>query len=206
MFLDVPDLLPVPGQEDNAGALQVLAMALEERDRYTDVHCERVSRLAHRLGQRCDLNPQQLANLALAARFHDVGKIGIRDNVLLHPGRLDEARMASMRTHPDRGARLFAATGRADAAAVALLIRHHHESFDGTGYPAGLKGSEIPLEARILTIADGFDAMTSQRPYRGPMPAARAMQILAEEQGQLIDPDVFREFARLGKTCSLQDA
>lgn len=192
--------------EENRGALQVLAVALEERDPYTDDHCDRVARIARALGQRCDLDSDQLHHLALAARFHDVGKIGVRDDVLLHPGRLDELKMDAMRTHPERGQRLFLATGRSDATAVGRLIRHHHECFDGTGYPDGLQGSDIPMESRILTIADGFDAMTSARPYRDAMPYARAMQILNEEQGRLIDPDIFREFVKVATIEQLEEA
>ncbi|WP_305804444.1 HD domain-containing phosphohydrolase [Stenotrophomonas sp. YIM B06876] len=204
MSFDVPHSLPEDGE--GSASLHVLALALDERDRYTDTHCQRVARIALALGQRCELSTERLSHLSLAARFHDVGKIGIRDNVLLHPGHLGEEQMESMRTHPDRGARLFAASGRRDAAAVARLIRHHHEAYDGSGYPAGLKGREIPLEARILTIADGYDAMTSKRPYRGPMPHSRAMRILADGQEGLIDPDVFREFTCIIKASALLEA
>ena len=111
--------------------------------------------------------------------------------------RLDDEQRAIMRTHPERGERIFAATGRSDAAEVARLIRAHHEAFDGGGYPDGLKGSAIPLGARVLTIVDGYDAMTSARPYRGPMPHAKAMGILADQQGGLIDPEVFGLFTRM---------
>ena len=180
--------------ENDACAIAVLATALDERDSYTDRHCDRVSQLAYALGRRCGLSADALAHLALAARFHDIGKIGIRDDVLLHPGRLDETQMASMRSHPDRGARLFAATGRGDAIAVAKLIRHHHEAWDGSGYPHGLQRDEIPIEARILTISDGYDAMTSARPYRGAMPSERALEILGEECGRMVDPRLFDEF------------
>ncbi len=195
MLLDAPD--PLLAHDDTSSSIQVLSAALDERDSYTDGHCDRVSRLAQRLGDRCGLDARRQANLSLAARFHDVGKIGIPDNVLLHPGRLGDEQMDVMRTHPERGERLFAATGRADAAEVALLIRHHHEAFDGSGYPDGLAGERIPLEARILTIVDGYDALTSQRPYRGPMPHRQALRLLAAEQGRLIDPHVFRAFVEL---------
>lgn len=204
-LISSPVGLSIP-PEDNSCAIEVLAAALDQRDSYTDIHCDRVSQLALQLGRRCDLSEKQLGHLVLAARFHDVGKIGIRDDVLLHPGRLDEDKTRAMRTHPERGARLFHATGREDAAEVARLIRHHHEAFDGSGYPDGLKGGDIPLEARILTIADGYDAMTSTRPYRGPMPHARVMRILEEEQGRLIDPDVFHEFTRITKSQVRQEA
>ncbi len=188
--------LSIPPEDDTCG-IAVLAAALDERDSYTDQHCDRVSLLAHGLGSRCGLSGARLGHLALAARFHDVGKIGIRDDVLLHPGRLDEPRMEKMRTHPERGARLFAATGRDDAATVARLILHHHEAWDGSGYPHGLQGEDIPLEARILTIADSYDALTSHRPYRGPLRSDDALAILDRERRRLIDPRLFGEFRGL---------
>ncbi len=190
-----PGLLLPP--EDDTCSIAVLAAALDERDSYTDQHCDRVSLLAHILGQRCGLGARQLECLALAARFHDVGKIGIRDDVLLHPGRLDEPRMEKMRTHPERGARLFAATGRDDAAAIARLILHHHEAWDGSGYPHGLQGEDIPLEARILAIADSYDALTSHRPYRGPLGSDDALAILDRERDRLIDRRLFGELRGL---------
>ncbi len=191
-----PVRISIPPEDDSC-AITVLAAALDQRDAYTDHHCDRVSQLAQTMGRHCGLDDQQLAHLVLAARFHDVGKIGIRDDVLLHPGRLDEDKKSVMRTHPERGARLFATTGRDDADAVARLILHHHEAWDGSGYPHGLQGEEIPLEARILTVVDAFDAMTSQRPYRDAMPTERVMEILAADRGQRIDPRLFGEFAGL---------
>ena len=176
-----------------ASSLRALALALEQRDAYTDHHCDRVSRLAWLLGRQFDLDRERLDHLALAARFHDVGKIGVRDDVLLHPGRLDPPRRAQMDAHAEMGEQLFLATGRDDAGAVARLIRHHHEAFDGSGYPDGLAGAQIPLEARILTVADGYDAMTSKRPYRLPMPPHTALHVLADESGLRIDPEVYRQ-------------
>ena len=196
LTITTPVGLSLPPEDDSC-AINVLAAALDQRDSYTDHHCDRVSQLAHALGSRCDLSAERQGHLVLAARFHDVGKIGIRDDVLLHPSRLDDDRMSIMRTHPERGARLFTATGREDAKAVARLIRHHHEAWDGSGYPHGLQGEDIPLESRILTIVDGFDAMTSQRPYRGPMPTQQAIEILASGCGRLIDRRVFGEFMGL---------
>lgn len=182
---------------DSSCAINVLAAALDQRDSYTDHHCDRVSLLAQALGKRCGLSEQRLDHLVLAARFHDVGKIGIRDDVLLFPGKLDDRKISDMRSHPERGARLFQATGREDAEAIATLIRHHHEAWDGSGYPHGLQREEIPMEARILTITDGFDAMTSLRPYRGPLSHERALEILRRERGRLVDPHLLEEFIGL---------
>ncbi|MGH8053473.1 MAG: HD-GYP domain-containing protein [Stenotrophomonas sp.] len=191
--ISMPVGLSIP-PEDNSCAITVLAAALDQRDSYTDHHCNRVSQLAHAMGQHCGLPEDRLAHLVLAARFHDVGKIGIRDDVLLYPGKLDEDKRSIMRTHPERGAALFKATGRDDAQQVATLIRHHHEAWDGSGYPHGLQGEEIPMESRILTIVDGYDAMTSLRPYRAPMSTEATLEILDKQRGRLIDPRLLDEF------------
>jgi HD-GYP domain-containing protein (c-di-GMP phosphodiesterase class II) len=189
----MPVRISIP-PEDESCTIAVLAAALDQRDSYTDHHCDRVSQLAQALGIRCGLDEQELGHLVLAARFHDVGKIGIRDDVLLFPGKLDESKKNVMRTHPERGARLFATTGRDDAAAVARLILHHHEAWDGSGYPHGLQREEIPLGARILTIVDGFDAMTTQRPYRNALPTTRALEILAADSNKRVDQRLYGEF------------
>lgn len=176
-----------------SASLRALALALEQRDAYTDAHCDRVCRLAMLLGQCFDLGQARLGHLALAARFHDIGKIGVRDDVLLYPGRLDEARRQRMRLHPELGEQLFRATERDDAMEVAGLIRHHHEAFDGSGDPDGLAGAAIPLEARILAVADAYDAMISDRPYRPALSSKAAMAALADERGRRIDPEAYRQ-------------
>jgi len=184
---------PLLALHGTGSSLYALTVALEQRDPYTDEHCDRVCALAQRLGHCFDLDRDRLANLALAARFHDIGKIGVRDTELLYPGRLDQTQKIRMRAHPELGEKLFLATGRDDAVSVARLIRHHHESWDGSGYPDGLAGEAIPLEARILTVADAFDAMTSVRPYRPPMAARTALAVLEQESGAQVDPEVCRQ-------------
>lgn len=181
-----------------ASALRVLGAALDHRDQATSAHCDRVSRLARQLGTHCDLDPGELFELELAARFHDVGKIGIPDSILLRPARLDADARLVMQTHAERGEQLFLATGREDAARVARLIRHHHEAVDGSGYPDALRGGDIPLACRVLTLVDAYDAMTSQRPYRAPMPHRTAMHLLGEAIDRALDPEVFAVFERLG--------
>ena len=196
--ISMPVGLSIPPRDDSC-VITVLAAALDQRDSYTDHHCDRVSQLARAMGQRCGLPDERLEHLVLAARFHDVGKIGIRDDVLLYPGRLDEGKRLIMRTHPDRGAALFSATGRDDAQQVATLIRHHHEAWDGSGYPHGLQGEEIPMESRILTIVDCYDAMTSLRPYRAAMSSEATLDILGRQRGRLLDPRLFDEFLGLSR-------
>lgn len=187
----------LPADEMSGHALRVLGTALDHRDRNTADHCGRVCHLARLLGERCDLLPGQLRDLELAARFHDVGKIGIPDAVLLSPAMLEEDDWELMKTHPGRGEQLFLATGHEDAGRIAALIRHHHEAVDGSGYPDALHGSAIPLECRVLSLVDAYDAMTSARPYRAPMPQALAMRNLGESVQRQLDPDVFRVFEGL---------
>ena len=183
--------------EDLSASVLALSTALHERDAYTNVHCNRVCQLAQTLGQHLALNEQELAELILAARFHDIGKIGIPDAVLLKPGRLDAGEMAIMRSHPLRGERVFLATGRNDAVPVARIIRQHHEAWDGSGYPDGLAGEQITLPARILSVVDGYDAMVSDRPYRSGMSVDKALAILVSEAGSRLDPTVTRCFVEL---------
>lgn len=182
---------------DTAASLSALTTALDERDPYTNLHCDRVSRLSLQLGRACGIDGDALDALGLAARFHDIGKIGIPDAVLLKPGRLTADEMAIMRTHPLRGERVFHATGRRDAPAVARLIRQHHEAWNGSGYPDGLQGVQIELGARVLAVIDGFDAVTTDRPYRAGLPLDTALGILASEAGTRLDPDVVARFGRL---------
>ncbi len=193
----VTDPLPRPTDPPLACSIDALSMSLQMRDPYTRFHCDRVGTMCEQLGRYCDLDATDLSHLALAARFHDIGKIGIPDNVLLHPARLDDDQRAIMRTHPERGERIFAATGRADAQAVARLIRGHHEAYDGSGYPDGLRGSDIPLAARVLTVVDAWDAMTSERPYRDAMERSRVMFLLEDASGVMIDPQVLGAFQHL---------
>src|SRR5690606_11066972 len=140
-----------------------------------------------------DLDRDRLDHLAVAARFHDVGKIGVRDDVLLFPGRLDEAKRAAMHAHSELGERLFLATGRDDAVPVAAIIRSHHETFDDSGYPVGLAGSAITLDARSQSVADRYEARTSLRPSRAPLGAHAATAVLDGESGHKIHPDEFRD-------------
>ncbi|XFC38242.1 HD-GYP domain-containing protein [Stenotrophomonas indicatrix] len=184
-----PDLLHA-----QACLIDALSMSLQMRDAYTRHHCDRVGLLAQHLALHCDLDEEARAQVGLAARFHDIGKIGIPDEVLLSPRRHSDEERAIMREHPVRGEHIFLATGRSDAAPVARLIRAHHEAFDGSGYPDGLQGENIPLGARIVTIVDAYDAMTSARPYRAAMEHETVLRILDEQAGGLIDPYVLQRF------------
>lgn len=177
--------------------IDALSVSLHLRDAYTQGHCDRVGLLAQRLATHCDLDAAASAQVALAARFHDIGKIGTPDAVLLAPRRHTDEEREIMREHPVHGEQIFLATGRPDAVAVARLIRAHHEAFDGSGYPDGLRGDAIPLGARIMTVADAYDAMTSARPYRAAMAQDQVLRILDDQAGGLIDPYVLKQFQQM---------
>ncbi len=149
------------------------------------------------LGSACGLGADELAPLAMAARFHDIGKIGIPDEILLKPGSLDKQEWALMTEHAAKGERIYLATSRVDAPVVAQAIRHHHEAFDGSGYPDGLQGEQIPLISRILTLADSYDAMASSRVYHLGRAHREIMRILENEKGRKSDPRLFQTFATM---------
>lgn len=176
------------------GSIDVMSEALDMRDSYTRLHCDRVVRLAAELGDACNVIDAELDLLRLCARFHDIGKVGVPDAVLLKPGRLTKEEWALMKEHPVLGERMFAVTGIPQAAQIGKIIRHHHESFDGSGYPDSLVGDQIPLLSRILLIADAYDAMTSSRPYHLARPHNHVMEILEAESGKKLDPLILMKF------------
>lgn len=165
-----------------------LSVALGERDLHTRLHAERVTKICEVLGLACGLDAQTMQLLHLAAVFHDIGKIGIPDRVLLKPGPLDEEEWAVMRQHSEIGERILRATGLTGCEAVAAMVRSHHEHFDGGGYPDGLKGAEIPLPVRILSLADSYDAMAMTRTYHAPRAHAAIVAVLLTESGNKHDP------------------
>ncbi len=183
--------------DSNLETLQVLGGAIAKRDSDTDAHNYRVSVFSVCLAEAIELPRDQIQSLIKGALLHDVGKLGIRDNVLLKPGKLTDDEFTVMKTHVDHGMELTErASWLKDAQAV---VGGHHEKFDGSGYPAGLKGDAIPLTARIFAITDVFDALTSRRPYKEPFSYDETMQILEGGRGNHFDPsllDVFNNIAR----------
>ncbi len=179
------------------GSVNSLSVALQVRDSYTRSHCDRSARLATELGHACDVADADLDRLQVSARFHDIGKIGVADAVLLKPGRLTRDEWDLMKTHSALGEQIFRATDIPDQAEIATAIRHHHESFDGTGYPDGLAGEAIPLLSRILLIVDAYDAMTTPRPYHAVRTHAQVMDVMESESGTKLDPELFRKFSAL---------
>lgn len=165
---------------DNAAASIVsLGATIEARDRYTDGHCQRLADYASQLGGRIGLEAEDLRALERGGYLHDLGKIAIPDAVLFKPAALTDAEFDLIRTHPMVGDRICAPLRTLER--VRPIIRHHHERLDGTGYPEGLRGSAVPLLAQIAGIADVYDALTTDRPYRSALGTSVAFQILRDE-------------------------
>jgi HD-GYP domain-containing protein (c-di-GMP phosphodiesterase class II) len=180
-----------------------LCGALGAKDRATLAHVERVVGYARAIcaGMAAEGYPAELPCVEVlrrAALFHDLGKIAVEDGILTKPGALDDREHAAMRLHPEAGRALLRDFGDDRLADARVLegVLHHHERWDGEGYPAGLRQSQIPLLARIIAVADAFDAMTSDRPYRGRLPHEDARREIERCRGTQFDPDVVDGFLR----------
>ena len=176
-------------------SMQSLADALEVKDPYTRGHSERVSRYAVAIGRQLDADAGTLAQLELGGRLHDIGKIGVREQVLNKPGPLTDEEYAHIMTHPEIGWRLLGPL-LTDAPTALSVVRSHHERFDGRGIPDRLAGEDIPFAARVAAVADSFDAMTSQRPYRSGLTLEAARAELRRCVGTQYDPAVVDAFER----------
>jgi putative nucleotidyltransferase with HDIG domain len=172
--------------------LAALAQALEERDAYSGGHSLRVTALTERIAERLGWDATRLLRLRIGALLHDVGKLAVPERVLRKAGPLDPEELAQIRAHPVAGVRLAAAI--APERTTLACVLYHHERWDGAGYPSGRRGAEIPLEARILAVADAFDAMTSTRPYRRALHVEAALEELERCAGSQFDPGVARAF------------
>lgn len=172
--------------------IQSLAAALDAKDPYTHGHSQRVADLSLKIARELGLSAPELEAVHYAGILHDIGKIGVDDGVLNKPGKLTEEDWTKIRSHPIIGADIV--KNVRFLRGVDAIIRHHHESFDGSGYPDGLKGEEIPLGARILCVADAFDAMTTERVYRTAFSMEQAVAELQSKAGQQFDPRVVAAF------------
>lgn len=168
--------------------IQMLVGVIESRDQYTCGHSDRVALYAHRIALQLGLSRQQCQEVFLGGLLHDIGKVGVSDDVLLKPGRLTEEEFAEIQKHPRIGAKLL--QGMKPFEPLIPVLLSHHESMDGSGYPDGLKGDQIPMLARIVAVADAYDAMTSNRPYRRGMEVGQAVGILQAGAGKQWDPRV----------------
>jgi response regulator RpfG family c-di-GMP phosphodiesterase/anti-sigma regulatory factor (Ser/Thr protein kinase) len=172
--------------------LMVLASVIESKDKYTGGHVERVAGYARDLAQKAGLSDTLVNDIYMGTIVHDVGKIGIKDEVLNKPGKLTEEEFEHIKTHCEIGKNLLL---KLEIAPIAVNIAHfHQEKWNGTGYPCGISKQEIPIEARISTIADFWDAITSDRPYRKAMPLEKAIQIMHQEREKSFDPELFDLF------------
>ena len=172
-----------------------LTHALEARDAYTGGHCERMSSLGSHLAGRIGLDPEQVEAIRLGGILHDIGKIGVPDAVLLKAGALTSDERVIIEQHTDIGARIVEPIK--GLRQVLPIVRHHHERFDGRGYPAGLAGSAIPIGARILGVCDAYEAMTSSRPYRPALPLEETLERLRRGSGTQFDPEILAVFFQL---------
>ncbi len=189
-------------EENERNTIEILAAlvsAMEARDKYLKYHSERVRKKAMELGLLLNLSDVEMDMLDTGARLHDLGKVGIEDRILHKPGALSDDEMVLMRSHPTIGDDIVRSMGRLTQ--VKPIIRHHHERWDGTGYPDGLAASEIPLLTQIVSVADAYDAMTSRRSYREAMPRRRALAILNECAGTQFNPLLVEKFTELEMAC-----
>jgi HD-GYP domain-containing protein (c-di-GMP phosphodiesterase class II) len=172
-----------------------LSQAIELKDHYTRGHCDRVVEFSVALGKRMGLPPDTLIHLEHGAMLHDCGKIGVPEATLNFPGKLDSAQMDVIRKHPDWGGEVARAAGMHQT--TVNIILYHHEHFNGNGYPTGLAGADIPLEARIVAVADVFDALASDRPYRKAMAPEVALREFLAMSGTVLDPLIVENFLEL---------
>ena len=165
-----------------------LADAIDAKDNYTNGHSGRVASYCREIGRRMGYSGSNLDNLYMMGLLHDVGKIGVPDAVINKPSKLTDDEYQTIKNHPVMGARILG--NIKEMPSLAMGARWHHERFDGTGYPDGLKGYDIPKEARIIAVADSYDAMTSHRSYRQPLPQSAVRDELIKGRGTQFDPDI----------------
>jgi HD-GYP domain-containing protein (c-di-GMP phosphodiesterase class II) len=179
----------------NIELMEVMGSAIAKRDSTTDIHNYRVTLYAVRLGEACKLTSTQISNLIAGSFLHDVGKIGIEDGILRKNGPLDETEFSRMKEHVLMGVDIIT---KADWLAGAReVIEFHHEKYDGSGYMRGLKGDEIPVNARIFAIADVFDALCSERPYKESLPLEQVVEMMTEQRGKHFDPMLLDKFLKM---------
>jgi len=172
--------------------LSMLTRAIEARDPHTQGHSARVTALAEEVARRLGWSEERLATLRIGGPLHDIGKLAVSDEVLCKEGRLDPDELDEIRQHPKIGARILLRMASLREAIPYVL--YHHERWDGKGYPSGKAGEEIPVEARVLAVADAFDAMTSDRPYRRALSREEALAEVERCAGTQFDPKIARVF------------
>ncbi|TMF24248.1 MAG: HD-GYP domain-containing protein [Chloroflexi bacterium] len=177
------------------GTVSALSQAIDAKDGFTRGHADRVSRIAGAIARHMGLPERQIEEIELAGLLHDIGKIGVEDRILMKPARLDPDETELMQRHPIYGASILEPS--TSLKPLVPLVLHHHENFDGSGYPDGLKGDDIPLGSRIIIVADAYEAMTSDRIYRKAIGHERAMGQLNRYKGVQFDPQIVRALEKL---------
>ncbi|KMY65937.1 HD family phosphohydrolase [Desulfocarbo indianensis] len=172
-----------------------LGNAIDAKDHFTRLHSEEVAVVAHILALAYGLSPAQAEHIHIAGHLHDIGKIGIADHILQKPGPLNAAEWEEIKLHPLIGANIIRPVGFLAASGVADMVYHHHERYDGLGYPEGLRGEAIPLGARIIALADGLSAMLQDRPYRAKLTFRQAVDEIMQSRETYYDPKVVQAFS-----------
>jgi putative nucleotidyltransferase with HDIG domain len=185
-------------QEDYLKTMMTLAVILDARDPYTKRHSENVTRYSVAIAREMGFGSAQIETIRRSSLLHDIGKIGIRDDILLKPGKLSPEEFEQIKIHPLKSQEIVSSLPFLKE--VALLVRHHHERFDGKGYPDGKSGEDIELGARIMAVSDSFDAMTTDRPYRKKLPLDQAVNELINCKGTQFDPKVVEHFISILKS------
>lgn len=181
-----------------------LALASEYRDDTTGKHIERISEYSTLIAKNLGLTEKEIEIIKYASPMHDIGKIGIPDAVLLKPGKLTPEEFDIIKTHADIGAKILGGSDKELLIACEIIAMTHHEKFDGTGYPKGLKGNDIPLYGRIVSIADVFDALTSERPYKTAFSVEKSFTIIKDDTGTHFDPEIAKAFMHdRDKVCEI---
>jgi HD-GYP domain-containing protein (c-di-GMP phosphodiesterase class II) len=200
---EASDSLKIKQVEEQVSALRTSVICafnqlLDLKDLNTGVHSTRLAEWGMRVGQELGLEEPELQNLEIAALLHDIGKVGVPDAILRKPGKLEADEYALMKKHPEYGWAVLRMLPGFERAALDIL--HHHETFDGQGYPAGLKEAESPIVSRIVSVIDAFDAMVSSRPYRKGLPFEEAVRRLIVASGTQFDPVVVQCFLSFAQT------
>ncbi len=177
------------------GSVIALVAALDAREHETELHSLRVRAYALRIGAELAMTPKQMRLLGQASLLHDIGKIGTPDPILLKPGPLTDEEWQTMRRHPEVGRRILLLVSFLKDSAE--IVYSHHEHYDGTGYPRSLSGEQIPFEARVFAVADAFDALTSDRPYRKKVSCEEARKVIQADSGKYFDTEAVRAFLRV---------
>ena len=175
--------------------VQTLRYTVEAKDSYTRGHSDRVSEYSVLIGEKLGLPAEQIKTLRIGGLFHDIGKIGIPDSILLKPAKLTDEEYSQIKNHPSIGAHILGSA--AIFQDIIPIVKHHHERYDGNGYPSKLKGEEIPYLARIAAVADTFDAMTSRRSYRGPIDVEHVKEEIKRCEGTQFDPQIAEVFLEI---------